>query len=150
MRRAMNNQSLIGRFKKTVGWVAQRSGRVYLEYNETGTTRTCADCGAVIEGGLALDIREWECPDCHTFHLRDENAGRNGLRRVLQTFVPGSGQRAVKVTVRCTWRVTPTGVVTLPGGGTASLLEAPARGIKPGAQLPAPDPLTRVGDLISG
>jgi putative transposase len=120
MRRAMNNQSLIGRFKKTVDWVAQRSGRVYLEYNETGTTRTCADCGAIVEGGLSPDIRAWECSECHTPHLRDENAGRNGLRRVLQTLVPCSGRQAVQVTVRRTWRVTPTGVVTLPGGVTAS------------------------------
>lgn len=39
MCRAMNNQSLIGLFKQTMAWVAQKSGKRYLEYNERGTTR---------------------------------------------------------------------------------------------------------------
>ncbi len=117
MRRAMNNQSLIGRFKQTLKWVTQRSGRLYLEYDETGTTRTCADCDAIVKGGIPPDIRVWFCDSCQTRHLRDENSGRNGLKRILEKLVPGSGQRAVQVTARCTWRVTPTGVLVLPGGG---------------------------------
>jgi hypothetical protein len=40
MRRAMNNQSLIGRFKETLAWVAVRSGKIYGEWDEDGSTRT--------------------------------------------------------------------------------------------------------------
>lgn len=36
MRRAMNNRSLIGRFKQIVEWVALSSGRIYFEYEEKG------------------------------------------------------------------------------------------------------------------
>ncbi len=44
MRRAMNNRSLIGRFKEALKWVALKSGKTCIEYNEKGTTRTCHCC----------------------------------------------------------------------------------------------------------
>ena len=121
MRRAMNNQSLIGRFKKAQAWVARRSGKQYIEYDETGTTRTCCLCDTVIEGGIEPHVRQWVCPTCGSTHIRDENAAQNGLRRVLKEIVPRSGHRLVTISERCTWRVAPTGVVslagsTLPGG----------------------------------
>ncbi len=40
MRRAMNNRSLIGRFKDVLSWVAQKSGKSYEEFQEEGTTRS--------------------------------------------------------------------------------------------------------------
>jgi putative transposase len=61
MRRAMNNQSPIGRFKETLAWVAQRSGRLYVEYDERGTTRTCVECEAVVEAGIPPEVRVWFC-----------------------------------------------------------------------------------------
>lgn len=50
------------------------------------TTQTCSCCGYVMKGAehLTLDIREWECPNCHTFHKRDTNAAKNILNRGLQ------------------------------------------------------------------
>lgn len=119
MRRAMNNQSLIGRFKRVMAWVAQKSGKTYLEYNERGTTRGCCQCGAVVEGGIAPEVREWTCQACGTFHIRDENAAQNGLLKVTKTLVSGSDHRPVEIQGRCTWRVTPTGVLVLPGGAAA-------------------------------
>jgi hypothetical protein len=71
---------------------------------------------AVVDGGIPPDIRVWFCENCQTWHLHDENSGRHGLKRTLEKLVPGSGQRAVPVIARCTWRVTPTGVRVLPGG----------------------------------
>ncbi len=40
MRRAMNNRSLIGRGKEVLKWVAQKSGKTFIEYDEKGATRT--------------------------------------------------------------------------------------------------------------
>src|SRR5207245_4560490 len=84
MRRAMNNRSLIGGFKRTVMWVAAKSGKTYIEYDETGTTRTCHNCGYVHANGLMPSIRYWICPDCKMSHHRDENAAKNGLKQVLR------------------------------------------------------------------
>jgi len=117
MRRAMNNQSLIGRFKRVMEWTARKSGREYIGFDETGTTRTCSHCGAVVDSGIPPDVREWTCASCGSAHIRDENAAQNGLRRVRKTLVPGSGPTpAVEVSVRWTWRVAPTGVIALPRG----------------------------------
>jgi putative transposase len=59
MRRAMNNRSLNRRFKQVLAWVALRSGKVYLEWEEGGSTRTCHDCGFVVEEGIPVEVREW-------------------------------------------------------------------------------------------
>jgi len=122
MRRAMNNQSLIGRFKRVTKWVALKSGRLYTEFDEHGTTRTCCACDTVVKDGIPLQVRAWTChnPECGSSHIRDENAAQNGLRKVKKQLVPGSGRVSpVEVLARCTWRVAPTGVLTLPGGVTA-------------------------------
>lgn len=118
MRRAMNNRSLIGRFKEVLSWVAIKSGKSFLEYNEEGTTRTCHCCRHVIEGGLSPSIREWTCPICKTFHLRDENAAKNGLKQVLRDLATKceisisqvSGSDLVPVMERWAWRVLFSGV----------------------------------------
>jgi putative transposase len=118
MRRALNNQSLIGRFKQVMAWVAQKSGKIYLEYNERGTTRGCCHCATVIPGGLSPEVRAWTCAACGSFHIRDENAAQNGLMVVKRMLLSGSDHRPVEIQARCTWRVTPTGVYALPGGMT--------------------------------
>ncbi|CAB3395018.1 transposase [Kyrpidia spormannii] len=93
MRRAMNNQSLIGRFKETLKWTAIRSGKVYGEWDEDGSTRTCHVCDYEVPGGMSPEIREWTCPQCGTHHIRDENSSINGLKQVLEKLeVPGSGR----------------------------------------------------------
>ncbi len=105
MRRAMNNQSLNRRFKHILAWVALRSGKQYLEWEEGGSTRTCHDCGYVVEEGIPPDMRQWDCPaaNCTSHHIRDENAARNGLTRTLQGLgLPCSGRR--EVSSRRAWR----------------------------------------------
>jgi putative transposase len=105
MRRAMNNLSLNRRFKHVLAWVALRSGKQYLEWEEGGSTRTCHDCGYVVEGGIPVETREWDCPgiDCKRHQIRDENAARNGLTRTLKALgLPCSGRR--EVSSRRAWR----------------------------------------------
>jgi putative transposase len=130
MRRAMNNRSMIGRFKGTLSWVAMRSGKHYQEYDEKGTTRTCHHCDYVVEEGLHPSIRQWICPRCQKVHHRDENAAINGFHRVLKTMreknkaealsVPSSGR--VSVVKRWAWRVLPSGVQSTLRGQNSDLV----------------------------
>ena len=117
MRRAMNNRSVIGLFKEVLCWTAQKSGKTYIEFDEKGTTRTCYKCGEKKEGGIDPSIRKWLCPKCKSWHIRDENAAQNGLKKVMEylktsetvvSLLPGSGQVFVKK--RCAWCVLPSGI----------------------------------------
>ncbi len=113
MRRAMNNRSLNRRFKQVLAWVALRSGKQYLEWAEGGSTRTCHDCGFVVEGGIPVEVREWDCPgpECTSHHIRDENAARNGLTRTLKALaLPCSGRR--EVSSRRAWRFNGLGITS--------------------------------------
>ncbi len=113
MRRSMNNQSLNRRFKDVLAWVAMRSGKQYLEWEEGGSTRTCHDCGYVVKDGIPVDMREWDCPgpECSSHHIRDENAARNGLTRTLLALgLPCSGRR--EVTSRRAWRFNGLGLTS--------------------------------------
>ena len=130
MRRAMTNQSVIARFKEALSWTALKSGKVYAEFAEYGTTRTCANCGHVVTGGLDPDVRAWTCPACGQSHGRDENAARNGLQRLLRERrekggatppVPGSGP--VPIRGRWTWRVRPSGIQSRGGRTGDAILE---------------------------
>lgn len=97
MRRAMNNESLIGRLKLVVSHVASKSGKHYQEYMETNTTKQCSVCG-FLNGSLTLNDREWLCPQCGTHHMRDENAAINGLKKNFM-----SCSDPFVVTQRCAW-----------------------------------------------
>ena len=132
MRRGMNNRSLIGRLKETLSWVACKSGKTFLIYNEKGTTRTCHPCGCVIEGGLSPSIRRWRCPSCSSVNDRDENASKNGFREILRDlsksgmFVPQvSGSDLVQVDERWAWRVLPGGVLKTPRRQNSDLIATP-------------------------
>jgi len=127
MRRAMNNQCVIARFRADVAWVATKSGKQSLVFDETGTTRTCSACCHVLEGGIGPDVRAWWCPGCGAHHRRDENAAQNGLQRFLREHdpnggfvpsVPGSGPVAIKR--RWTWRVRPSGIASRGGRAEAN------------------------------
>lgn len=117
MRRAMNNRSLIGRFKQTLQWVATKSGKLFIEYDEKGTTRTCNNCLHILPEGLNPSIRQWSCPECYLVHLRDENSAINGFKKIVKDLekyetevsqVPCSG--LFQIIGRWAWRVLPSGV----------------------------------------
>ena len=125
MRRAMNNRSLIGRWKETLSWVARKSGKTFFEFDEKGTTRTCCRCQHVEQHGIHVALRQWQCPQCQTMHIRDENAAINGLRKVLRdlsqknegnysSIVSCSDLALIKK--RWDWCVLPSGVLVTPRG----------------------------------
>lgn len=128
MRRAMNNQSLIGRFKEVLSWVSIKSGKHYHEFCERGTTRTCCRCDHILPTGLDPSIRAWQCPVCNTRHIRDENACQNGIKKLLRDFdikklVPGSGP--VFIEKRWAWCALPSGVNTTLRGLCSNFVAAP-------------------------
>lgn len=97
MRRAMNNGSFIGEFKKILSFVAEKSGKHFFEYKEYNTTKECNKCH-YLNKDLTLEERSWICPVCKTYHLRDENSAINGLK---QNFMSCSD--LFEVTQRCAW-----------------------------------------------
>ncbi len=112
-RRAVNHQSLAGRFKETLAWTAARSGKVYGVWAERGATRTCGGRGSVALEGSPPDVRAWTCPGCGARRSRDESAALNGLAQVLTRLgVPGSGRLGGQAAVRTrrAWRFDGPGI----------------------------------------
>ncbi|WP_087031532.1 RNA-guided endonuclease InsQ/TnpB family protein [Trichococcus palustris] len=62
-------------------------GKELIVVNPYKTSQICSSCG-FDDGKHALDIREWDCPNCHAHHDRDVNAAKNILSIGLgQTLV---------------------------------------------------------------
>ena len=47
------------------------------------TSKTCSECGHIMKD-WNLDIREWDCPNCHAHHDRDINAAKNILSECMK------------------------------------------------------------------
>jgi putative transposase len=124
MRRSMNNQSQIGKFKQTLKWVCQREGKLYFEWDERNSTKTCNHCGTPTQLTQDPSVRAWKCSVCHRDHIRDENAALNGFKPTIewikQNKVPCSGHleltmkdlKSLTVNSRWAWRFTGSGVST--------------------------------------
>lgn len=80
-------------FRNQLAYKAVRHGAWFEEVNESFTTQTCSNCGALPDSrpkGIAgLGIREWTCSACGVVHDRDQNAALNILRRGHATLVVG-------------------------------------------------------------
>lgn len=65
-------------------------GRLFKKVPAKNTTQMCHACGYINTGKnkLTLDVREWTCPSCGTFHNRDHNSAINiknlGIQMYLQ------------------------------------------------------------------
>ena len=56
------------------------------------SSKRCSNCGHVVEK-LPLNIREWDCPECGSYHDRDINASINILAAGLAVSVCGATVR---------------------------------------------------------
>jgi IS605 OrfB family transposase len=78
-------------FRSQLAYKAVKHGARFEEVNESFSTQTCSDCGALPDSrprGIAgLGIRQWTCSECGGLHDRDVNAAKN----ILSKFTSGSG-----------------------------------------------------------
>ncbi|HVA91282.1 MAG TPA: transposase [Chloroflexota bacterium] len=117
--RWVHNESLVGRLRQTVAWVAQRSGRRYLTWPEEGTTRTCHYCGNKWIDGIPTGRRYYYCPGCGHHWRRNECSASNGLRlALLQINSPLSDSGRLEIGSRRTYRS--TGLVVTAGAGAGA------------------------------
>jgi putative transposase len=68
------------------GQKSENLGGVVLNINERNTTKECSNCGYLNPKSLHLGVRSWICPICGVEHDRDGNAGKNILKRTIDTF----------------------------------------------------------------
>lgn len=66
-------------------------GKKFIMVNPKNTTQTCSNCGLIMGHDqdtvkLKLKDREWTCPACGTYHIRDWNAAKNILTKGLVTL----------------------------------------------------------------
>ena len=61
------------------------------------SSKRCHVCGHILDS-LSLDVREWECPTCHTVHDRDVNAAINILAAGLAVLACGEAVRPGRTT----------------------------------------------------
>ena len=65
-----------GEFVRQLEYKSEWYGRTLIKIDRWyPSSKTCHDCKHVVED-LPLDVREWTCPNCGTWHDRDINAAR--------------------------------------------------------------------------
>ena len=73
-------------FIQKLTYKSELYGKTFLTVDPKNTTQTCNDCGYLMgsddkSNRLSLRNREWTCPNCGEFHIRDHNAAKNILRK---------------------------------------------------------------------
>lgn len=72
-----------GEFRRMLAYKCGWYGSRLVEANRHfPSSKMCSCCGKVLEA-LPLDVREWDCPVCGTYHDRDVNAAKNLLALAL-------------------------------------------------------------------
>ena len=109
----------LGMFRSQIEYKAKRYGtRLIIADRRYPSSRLCSVCGWKHEA-LALEDREWTCPECGRVHDREINAARNLKRLATATALPvaslsGNGGTAASVVVG---KVTPVRYDSETGSG---------------------------------
>lgn len=73
------------RFLNMLAYKAKLYDKEFQTIDPRYTTQRCHQCGIIMGQigyrKLKLNDREWTCPNCHTFHIRDWNAAVNILEK---------------------------------------------------------------------
>ena len=70
-------------FREMLEYKCEWYGKQLVVVSSNYTSQICSNCG-YHSGKKPLDIREWTCPKCNTYHDRDINASINILNRGLK------------------------------------------------------------------
>ena len=96
LNRAIHDQGW-GMFIEMLKYKSAFKGKPFTQINQFApSSKTCSCCGHKL-AKLALDVREWRCPQCNTEHDRDVNAATNilfwGLAATpdIEVNTPGTG-----------------------------------------------------------
>lgn len=78
-----------GKLVSMLEYKCNRYGRTFIKVNPHNTSKACHVCGTLHSEKMTLDIRDWTCNSCGSYHDRDINAARNILSRAWNQLVPG-------------------------------------------------------------
>lgn len=83
-----------GMFRECLRYKLARQGKQLIMINRyVPSSRTCSDCGFVLDSGLDYQKRTWTCPKCGKAHHREVNAARNVKARGLEQYFTQEGFR---------------------------------------------------------
>ena len=70
-------------FLSKLEYKAKLYEKIFVTVDPKNTTQTCSECGHIMSGKdkLTLKVREWRCPKCGVYHIRDVNAAKNILNK---------------------------------------------------------------------
>ena len=75
-------------FLRKLEYKAAANDRIFIKVSPHNTSQTCSCCGHVLskDRKLTLSDREWVCPQCGAYHVRDHNAAQVILDRGLASL----------------------------------------------------------------
>ena len=67
-----------GMFRECLRYKLERQGKALIVVDRYApTSRTCSECGMVLDSAVSYKRRLWTCPKCGAVHDREVNAARN-------------------------------------------------------------------------